>query len=478
MNEVAKARVVLLDPPQKAEYDKELMAQAGHDKELMARLKAVGLPKVLAQRPPLPKPDVAEETVQAPPSRMRTHTLAATLTVATLVLFGLFALVLLWPAFSASWHAPSVPSVPPVVKARPSTDTQPVKADPTPRPVSKLPETLEAYASAALREVGNYEANPTAARYDVVRRYQENVIDLYPKTKAADEARKAIDRIHNPRSAAAPALAVPPSPLEQAAQAAFEEVRKLEADLRVPRENIIRMYEENLLFIKAYAKTKAARQASMAVERLRIAAPYKRGAASSLRQANVTGVDPKAKPAPTTEAEAKGPSFFNIGSRLAGKIVYIVDRSGSMTDSMDYVKSELKRSIGALSDKQEFHVVFYSSGPPVEMPTRRLVSATGRNKQLAFEFIDGVIAQGETDPSQALERAFACQPDLIYLLTDGEFDKAIVDLVNRQNVGRKVTVYTIGFLYKTGESVLKQIADQNNGAYQFVSEGDLAKLAN
>ncbi|MCX5654130.1 MAG: VWA domain-containing protein [Planctomycetota bacterium] len=171
-------------------------------------------------------------------------------------------------------------------------------------------------------------------------------------------------------------------------------------------------------------------------------------------------------------------NFFGAGGDdESAKIVYVVDRSGSMTDSLDFVKYELKRSIGELGEAKEFHVIFYSSGPPVEMSTRRLVNATERNRQLAFEFIDGVIAQGETDPSKALERAFDCKPELIYLLTDGEFDRAIIDHVKRLNVGGKATVHTIGFLYKTGEAVLKQIADDNHGNYKFISESDLATLA-
>ncbi len=168
--------------------------------------------------------------------------------------------------------------------------------------------------------------------------------------------------------------------------------------------------------------------------------------------------------------------FFGAGGDEASKIVYVVDRSGSMTDSIDFVKFELKRSIGELLDDKEFHLIFYSSGPPVEMPTRRLVAATDRNKQMAFEFIDGIVAHGQTDPSVALERAFAVKPELIYLLTDGEFDKAIVGLVQRLNAGQKVTVHTIGFLYDIGEEVLKQISDQNNGSYKFVAEKDLATL--
>jgi hypothetical protein len=171
--------------------------------------------------------------------------------------------------------------------------------------------------------------------------------------------------------------------------------------------------------------------------------------------------------------------FFGAGGDEEGprKFVYIVDRSGSMTDSIDFVKYELKRSISELSDEQEFHVIFYSSGPPVEMPTRRLVNATERNKQLAFEFIDGIVPQGETDPSKALERAFACSPELIYLLTDGEFDRSIIDLCKRLNSGGKVTIHTICFLYQSGSEVLKQIAADNGGNYKLVTEQDLANLS-
>jgi hypothetical protein len=169
----------------------------------------------------------------------------------------------------------------------------------------------------------------------------------------------------------------------------------------------------------------------------------------------------------------------------ARKIVYVVDRSGSMTDSIDYVKVELKRSIGELPDDKEFHVLFYSSGPCVEMPTRRLVNATERNKAFAYEFVDGIIAQGETDPSDALRRAFAVRPEVIYLLTDGEFDKAMVDLLKRLNRDQKIIVHTIGFWSwrsrqdsdpPSGEEVMKIMADQNGGNYKAIYEEDLATL--
>jgi len=182
--------------------------------------------------------------------------------------------------------------------------------------------------------------------------------------------------------------------------------------------------------------------------------------------------------APDFIPDPGGTRMFTPDTGTTGEtsVVYLVDRSGSMTDSLDYVKYELKVRIAELPESCLFHVIFFSSGPPVEMPTRRLVPATERNKRLALEFIDGVVAAGETDPSEGFDRAFAARPRAVYFLTDGEFDKAVIDQVDRLNEGDKVTVHTIGFLYRPNEAALRTIADRNGGEYTFVSDADLARL--
>jgi hypothetical protein len=176
----------------------------------------------------------------------------------------------------------------------------------------------------------------------------------------------------------------------------------------------------------------------------------------------------------------KGRSFFGIPVGDAHKIVFVSDRSGSMTDSIDYLKYEMKRCIGQLTEKDLFDVLFMSSGPPVEMPTRKLVPATDKNKKLAFEFIDDTVAAGETSPEGSLKRAFELEPEVIYCITDGEFDRGVVDLVKQLNAEKKVKVHTIGFLYPKPETdagkILKQIAADSGGTYTFVSEADLAKI--
>ena len=70
----------------------------------------------------------------------------------------------------------------------------------------------------------------------------------------------------------------PPAPAgsnEEAAQAALKEAKEYEVQPNTPPEDAIRVYQENILDIKAYAKTQAAEEARKAVERLKNAPPKK-----------------------------------------------------------------------------------------------------------------------------------------------------------------------------------------------------------
>jgi hypothetical protein len=62
-------------------------------------------------------------------------------------------------------------------------------------------------------------------------------------------------------------------------------------------------------------------------------------------QAKESPAPPPEKPKPKDESV----KFFGTVAADRTKIVYIVDRSGSMTDSIDYVKYELKRSLRPLT---------------------------------------------------------------------------------------------------------------------------------
>ncbi|MDX1565225.1 MAG: hypothetical protein R3236_07465, partial [Phycisphaeraceae bacterium] len=59
--------------------------------------------------------------------------------------------------------------------------------------------------------------------------------------------------------------------------------------------------------------------------------------------------------------------FFGNGGN-AREIIYIIDASGSLVDTMPFVLKELNRSISQLNSEQKFTVIFFQAGSPVEVP--------------------------------------------------------------------------------------------------------------
>jgi hypothetical protein len=168
----------------------------------------------------------------------------------------------------------------------------------------------------------------------------------------------------------------------------------------------------------------------------------------------------------------------------ARHICYVIDRSGSMVDSFDHVRREMVISISRLTDKQQdFHVILFCSGPPIENPPRRLVQATVWHKEEAVRFLEPVRAEQQTDPVPALNRAFDVlaqvrsdpnRPDkLIFLLTDGVFpDNAkVLDVIRGRNAGKDVAICTYLYGNRPPEAVdvLTRIAKENRGTFKYIS---------
>jgi hypothetical protein len=174
-------------------------------------------------------------------------------------------------------------------------------------------------------------------------------------------------------------------------------------------------------------------------------------------------------------AGGPGPNFFGLGRQARGarRIVYVVDRSGSMMTTFDAVRQEMRRSVNGLRRSQKFHVICFNAGPPLENKPRKLVPATSQQRERLFEFLDTIQAEGSTDPIPAMERAFQVRPDLIYFLTDGDFDPALVERLRVLNRDQKVKIFTIAYVSEGGRILLEQIARENNGDFRFVSEHDI-----
>jgi len=164
--------------------------------------------------------------------------------------------------------------------------------------------------------------------------------------------------------------------------------------------------------------------------------------------------------------------FFNACGN-AYSVVYVVDVSRSMRLFVEPLKRELKRCLNDLKPMQKFHVIFFSSGKPIEGPAGGLTWASDRNKRRYYEFIANVQTGRKTDPRWAVKRAIELEPDLIYLLTDGEFSSKHAEQIIQWSKSRKIKINTIAYVNEQGAVLLRRIAEHTGGIYRFVSEGQL-----
>lgn len=174
-------------------------------------------------------------------------------------------------------------------------------------------------------------------------------------------------------------------------------------------------------------------------------------------------------------------SLWGVGKgQRARSIVYVLDRSGSMSGTFDLLARELKRAVGSLEPDQLFNVIWFNEGRATEW-SARLRKASLENKRDAFAEIGRIVPAGQTEPTDAIRKGLAYRPDVLFLLSDGDFgeeNQRIIRLIADKNREKRTIINTILFVYDTmgdGERVLRAIAEMNRGTYKHVTEEDILR---
>ncbi len=196
-------------------------------------------------------------------------------------------------------------------------------------------------------------------------------------------------------------------------------------------------------------------------------------ATSTASSSTATGVDT------TSQSGDSGIGFF--GLELNGsKVVYVVDCSRSMNypypgeakTRFGRVQLELLNTINKLDESQKFFMIFFND-LPLPMPAERLLEATPAVKQHYLTWMTSLKPVSNTDPEQALLLALQLRPEVIYFLTDGDFNYRVVPSVTRAN-RTGVVINTIGFGDERGALFLKEIAARNSGQYRYIPSGEVS----
>jgi len=155
----------------------------------------------------------------------------------------------------------------------------------------------------------------------------------------------------------------------------------------------------------------------------------------------------------------------------AARIVYVLDASGSMLEALDGVKRRLLTDLSRLSYDGKtgrgyfFGVMFYRTN--VEAFWSSLLPASDANKIAAARWVRKVGARDGTDPIPALKRAFGLRPDYIVILSDGEFDRKVLDAVGalQRPMARRVRIITVAYGDDFTGTNLQELARRNGGRF-------------
>lgn len=223
------------------------------------------------------------------------------------------------------------------------------------------------------------------------------------------------------------------------------------------------------------------------------------------------------------QSGAKGHSIFQMGQGENGtgpggggndglrqpptRIVFLVDASGSLVDTLPFVIEDLKRLVGnQLNPECAFNIVFFS-GKSVNADMGggsglaslfgdSLHAATLPNINKATEWMQKIEAGGSGDPLAAIKRAVAMDPQQIHLLSDnitgsGPFEmhqerfmsevKKVLAAAAKKN-GHAIRMKTYQFVYAdplTGigmKPTLLRMAEETGGRpadYKFITARNL-----
>ena len=170
--------------------------------------------------------------------------------------------------------------------------------------------------------------------------------------------------------------------------------------------------------------------------------------------------------------------FHGIKS-TGNRVIFIIDSSKSMRSKFNEAKSELHRSLRSLNASQSVAVYFYDQ--QLHLPNNHSGIQSRFPTQVTPEWIETLIHWSAArpmnaggSPQLALTEALKAGPDIIYLLSDGEFSREVIDRTTQMNTTvdgfgdrrRRCVIHCISYSTTSDGGTLKQLAARNGGAFR------------
>lgn len=123
---------------------------------------------------------------------------------------------------------------------------------------------------------------------------------------------------------------------------------------------------------------------------------------------------------PTTQPGAGSPATQAAGKK-SDRVVFVIDATGSMSSQLPSVRDEVGKALSALKPDQFFGIVIFSEHAASRFE-KQMMPATEANVRRAYAFLQSVDASGPGNPAPGIAAAAAMNPDVVWLITDGDWD--------------------------------------------------------
>lgn len=140
------------------------------------------------------------------------------------------------------------------------------------------------------------------------------------------------------------------------------------------------------------------------------------------------------------------------------RVFYIVDNSGSMIGKDRKVLAEITKAINNLESNQYFGITLMSGGSA--FPPKNLTAATDASKRKASEFMATFQVVNESNPIPGFKLAFAARPEVIWFISDGDFNYALNAnekvLAEVKRIAGRTRINTVFVRSESGEMNLQE----------------------
>lgn len=163
--------------------------------------------------------------------------------------------------------------------------------------------------------------------------------------------------------------------------------------------------------------------------------------------------------------------------RIAKTVVFVVDRSGSMSgEKIEQAKNALRFVLNNLREGDTFNIVAYDSDVQTFRP--ELQKFDEPTRAAALGFVEGIFAGGSTNIDGALQVALAqlkdsSRPNYVIFLTDGlptagEQSESKIVANTRQANQARARIFPFGVGYDVNSRLLDRLSRENFGLSEYV----------